>query len=66
MRQKYKKVLYDTLENIDMSQDAIQKNLSDVQTQFDKYGVETLSKTYYDEIYKYGDFASIKNLIKNQ
>jgi hypothetical protein len=64
MRNKYKKILYDTLENIDINQDAIQKNLSDIQTQFDKYGVETLAKTYYGEIYKYGDFAAIKNLVR--
>jgi len=60
MRQKYKNQLQKTMDILYDKQNDIDDSLLNVQSDFNKYGIETLSKQYYDTIYKYGDFASVK------
>lgn len=63
MRQKYKDKLNETMDALYETQDDVEENLSKIQSNLNKYGMETLSKQYYDTIYKYGDFESVKDSI---
>lgn len=63
MRGKYKDRLRNTINTVYQSQQDIANRLDDLQNNFDKHGLKTLSKKYYDTIYDYGDFAEISPLI---
>lgn len=63
MRKRYKDVLVNTVNELYGTQAEITNSLSDVQNDFNKYGLETLSKEYYDTIYQHGNFASVKDRI---
>jgi hypothetical protein len=64
MRQKYKNKLNDTINLLNNTQNDITNGLNDVQREFNKYGMEMLSKQYYDTIYKYGSFEEVKDRIR--
>jgi hypothetical protein len=63
MRKKYRDKLHETIMLINDTSDDITSSLTNVQTEFNKYGMEMLSKQYYDTIYKYGSFEEVKNRI---
>jgi hypothetical protein len=63
LRQQYQDKLQKTVNNIYSEQNNIADELSEVQNNFNKYGLETLSKQYYDTIYRYGTFESVKDSI---
>lgn len=63
IRKRYKDVLMNTVDNVYGMQDEISNSLNDVQNDFNKYGLETLSRQYYDTIYQHGNFAEVKDRI---
>jgi hypothetical protein len=56
MRQKYKNKLSDTINLLNNTQNDINTSLNNVKQEFNEYGMEMLSKQYYDTIYKHGSF----------
>lgn len=61
MRARYKDLLTKSVDNLYGIQGEVTDNLNDVQNELNKYGLETLSKQYYNAIYKHGNFASVKD-----
>jgi hypothetical protein len=63
MRKRYKDVLINTMNQVYGVQSDITNSLDNVQNEFNKYGLESTSKEYYDTIYQHGNFASVKDRI---
>lgn len=61
MKQRYKTKLYETINKLHIEQNNIVKSLDETTKEFNKYGLETLSKQYYDTIFQHGDFEEIKD-----
>ena len=63
MKQQYKNRLSDTINQLYNEQNNLLKDLENTKTEFNKYGMKTLSKQYYDTIFQHGDYNEVKDNI---
>lgn len=64
MKKKYDKKLESTIQLLNDNQEQIGSSLQNLERNFDQYGLQLLSKQYYDTIYNYGDFETVKPFIQ--
>lgn len=66
LKKLYQQRLDNTYKTVYNREADVKDRLDELKRQVNKYGMETISKSYYDTIYQYGDFEEVTPYITSQ